>query len=134
MEAYVRYYFLKEALKDLPNTTDINTVRRIITVDDLAYPSILKLKLAYIYGDRIPIYESIVERWVSDEYVVQWLKYETYRRLGDYWDIDFASDNSVFDSIYKYKGKSLEGCKRSRESATLYFLLLQRYVTTKSSC
>lgn len=109
VEAYVRYYFFKEALKDLPNTTDLNTVRRIITVDDLAYPSILKLKLAYVYGDRIQVYESIVERWVSDEYVVQWLKYKTYRKLGSYWDMDFASDYSVFDSIYKYNRDSLEG-------------------------
>ena len=109
IEAYTRYYFFRKCLKDLPNTTDINTVRRVITVDDLAYPSILKLKLAYIYGDRIPIYESIVERWVSDEYVVEWLKYETYRKLGNYWDMDFASDHSVFDSIYKYNRASLEG-------------------------
>ena len=109
VEAYVRYYFFKEALKDLPNTTDINTVRRIITVDDLAYPSILNLKLAYVYGDRIPVYESIVERWVSDEYVVQWLKYKTYRKLGSYWDMDFASDHSAFDSVYKYNRVSLEG-------------------------
>lgn len=109
IEAYVRYYFFKEALKDLPNTTDLNTVRRIITVDDLAYHSILKLKLAYIYGDRILVYESIVERWVSDEYVVQWLKYKTYRKLGSYWDMDFASDYSVFDSIYKYNRASLDG-------------------------
>ena len=109
IEAYVRYYFFKEALKELPNTTDINTVRRIITVDDLAYPSILKLKLAYVYGNRIPVYESIVEKWISDEYVVQWLKYETYRKLDNYWDMDFASDYSVFDSVYKYNRTSLEG-------------------------
>lgn len=109
VEAYVRYYFFKEALKDLPNTTDLNTVRRIITVDDLAYPSILKLKLAYIYGDRIPVYESIVERWTSDEYVVEWLKYESYRKLNEYWDILFASSKSTFDSVYKYKRASLEG-------------------------
>ena len=109
IEAYVRYYFFKEALKELPSTTDLNTVRRIVTVDDLAYPTILKLKLAYVYGDRIPVYESMVERWVSDEYVVQWLKYETYRKLGNYWDMDFASDHSVFDSIYKYNRASLEG-------------------------
>lgn len=109
IEAYVRYYFFREALKDLPNTTDLNTVRRIVTVDDFAYSRILMLKLAYVYGDRIPVYESIVKRWVSDEYVVEWLKYETYRKLSDYWDMDFASDNSVLDSVYKYKRVSLEG-------------------------
>ena len=109
IEAYVRYYFFRKALKDLPNTTDINTVRRIITVDDFAYPEILKMKLAYVYGDKIPVYESIVERWVSDEYVMQWLKYETYRKLGDYWDMNFVSDHSAFDSVYKYNRASIEG-------------------------
>lgn len=109
IEAYVRYYFFRKALKDLPNTTDINTVRRIVTIDDFAYPEILKMKLAYVYGNKIQEYESIVERWVSDEYVMQWLKYETYRKLGDYWDMDFASDHSVFDSIYKYNRASIEG-------------------------
>lgn len=73
IEAYVRYYFFRKALKDLPNTTDINTVRRIVTIDDFAYPLILMLKLAYVYGNKIQEYESIVERWTSDEYVMQWL-------------------------------------------------------------
>ena len=109
IEAYVRYYFFRKALKDLPNTTDINTVRRIITVDDFAYPEILKMKLAYVYGDKIPVYESIVERWTSDEYVTKWLKYETYRKIGDYWNMDFASDHSAFDSVYKYNRASIEG-------------------------
>ena len=109
IEAYARYYFFREALKDLPNTTDINTVRRIVTVDDLAYPSILKLKLAYVYGNKIQDYESIIEKWASDEYIIQWLKYETYRKLGEYWDMDFASDPSVFDSIYLYNRTSIEG-------------------------
>lgn len=109
IEAYVRYYFFRKALKDLPNTTDINTVRKIVTVDDLAYTSILMLKLAYVYGNKIQEYESIIERWTSDEYVIQWLKYETYRKLGDYWDMDFASDHSVFDSVYKYNRASIEG-------------------------
>lgn len=109
IEGYVRYYFFRKALKDLPNTADINTVRRIITVDDFAYPEILKMKLAYVYGDKIPVYESIVERWVSDEYVIQWLRYETYRKLSDYWDMDFVSDHSAFDSVYKYNRASIEG-------------------------
>ena len=109
IEGYVRYYFFRRALKDLPNTTDINTVRRIVTIDDFAYPSILMLKLAYVYGDKIPVYESIVERWVSDEYVIQWLRYETYRKLSDYWDMDFVSDHSAFDSVYKYNRASIEG-------------------------
>ena len=108
IEAYVRYYFFRKALKDLPNTTDINTVRRIVTIDDLAYPEILKMKLAYVYGNKIQEYESIIERWTSDEYVMQWLKYETYRKLGDYWDMEFASDPSVFDSIYLYNRTSIE--------------------------
>lgn len=109
IEAYVRYYFFRKALKDLPNTTDINTVRRIVTVDDLAYPEILRMKLAYVYGNKIQEYESLVERWTSDEYVIQWLEYETYRKLGDYWDMDFASDHSAFDSVYKYNRTSIEG-------------------------
>lgn len=109
IEAYVRYYFFRKALKDLPNTTDINTVRRIVAVDDLAYPSILKMKLAYVYGNKIQEYESIVKRWTSDEYVMQWIKYETYRKLSDYWDMDFASDHSAFDSVYKYNRISIEG-------------------------
>ena len=109
IEAYVRYYFFRKALKDLPNTTDINTVRRIVTIDDLAYPEILKMKLAYVYGNKIQDYESIIERLTSDEYVIQWLKYKTYRKLGDYWDMDFASDHSAFDSVYKYNRASIEG-------------------------
>ena len=109
IEAYVRYYFFRKALKDLPNTTDINTVRRIITVDDLAYPEILRMKLAYVYGNKIQEYESFVEKWISDEYVTKWLKYETYRKIGDYWDMDFASDHSAFDSVYKYNRGSIEG-------------------------
>lgn len=109
IEAYVRYYFFRKALKDLPNTTDINTVRRIVTIDDFAYPLILMLKLAYVYGNKIQDYESIVERWVSDEYVIQWLKYETYRKLNEYWDILFASNESVFNSVLKYRRGCLEG-------------------------
>ena len=109
IEAYVRYYFFRKALKDLPNTIDINTVRRIVTIDDFAYPEILKMKLAYVYGNKIQEYESIVERLVSDEYVMQWLKYETYRKLGDYWDMNFVSDHSAFDSVYKYNRTSIEG-------------------------
>lgn len=109
IEAYVRYYFFRKALKDLPNTTDINTVRRIITVDDFAYPEILKMKLAYVYGDKIPVYESIVERWLNNEYVVEWLKYESYRKLNEYWDILFASNESVFNSVLKYRRGSIEG-------------------------
>lgn len=109
IEGYVRYYFFRRALKDLHNTTDINTVKRIVTVDDLAYPSILKMKLAYVYGNKIQEYESIIERWISEEYVMQWLKYETYRKLGDYWDMDFASNHSAFDSVYKYNRASIEG-------------------------
>ena len=109
IEGYVRYYFFRRALKDLPNTTDINTVRRIVTIDDFAYPEILKMKLAYVYGNKIQEYESIIERWTSDEYVTQWLKYETYRKIGDYWDMDFASDHSAFDSVYKYNRASIEG-------------------------
>ena len=109
IEAYIRYYFFRKALKDLPNTTDINTVRRIVTIDDLAYPEILKMKLAYVYGNKIQEYESIIERWVSEEYVMQWLKYESYRKLSDYWDMDFVSDHSAFDSVYKYNRSSIEG-------------------------
>lgn len=51
VEAYVRYHFFRDALKELPNTTDIDTVKRLVTVDDLAFMHILKLKLAYAYGD-----------------------------------------------------------------------------------
>ena len=109
IEAYVRYYFFRKALKDLPNTTDINTVRRIVTIDDFAYPLILMLKLAYVYGNKIQDYESIIERWTSDEYVTQWLKYETYRKLDEYWDILFASNDSVFNSVLKYRRGCLEG-------------------------
>jgi len=109
IEAYTRYYFFKEALKDLPNTTDINTVRRIITVDDLAYPSILKLKLAYVYGNQITNYDSLITKWVTNEYVVKWLEYKSYRKLDDYWDMDFANDNSVFMFILNYKREHLEG-------------------------
>lgn len=109
IEAYVRYYFFRKALKDLPNTTDINTVRRIVTIDDFAYPEILKMKLAYVYGNKIQEYESIVERWVSDEYVIEWLKYESYRKLNDYWDMDFASNESVFNSVLKYRRGRIEG-------------------------
>ena len=46
---------------------------------------------------------------MSDEYVIQWLRYETYRKLSDYWDMDFASDHSAFDSVYKYNRASIEG-------------------------
>ena len=109
IEAYVRYYFFRKCLKDLPNTTDTNTVRRIVTIDDLAYPEILKMKLAYVYGDKIPVYESLIERWTSDEYVTEWVTYGTYRKLGDYWDVDFVSDHSAFDSVYKYNRASIEG-------------------------
>ena len=109
IEAYVRYYFFKEALKDLPNTTDLNMVKRIVTVDDFAYPTILKLKLAYVYGDKISDYDSLVTKWISNEHVVKWIKYKSYRKLDEYWDMKFASDNSVFRSILNYRRCTIEG-------------------------
>ena len=109
VEAYVRYYFFKKCLRELPNTTDLNTVKRIVTVDDFACHSILKLKLAYIYGNKISDYDSIIIRWTFDEYVAKWLEYESYRKLSDYWDMRFVSDISVFESVLNYERKSLEG-------------------------
>lgn len=109
VEAYVRYLFFKEALKELPNTTDIDTVRRLVTVDDLAFMHILKLKLAYAYGDKISDYDAVINRWLNNEYVIEWIKYESYRKLNEYWDILFASSKSAFESIYRYKRGSLEG-------------------------
>lgn len=109
IEAYVRYHFFRDALKELPNTTDIDTVKRLVTVDDLAFMHILKLKLAYAYGDQISDYDTIVNKWLSNEYIIEWLKYDSYRKLSDYWDILFASDNSVFNSVLRYKRTSLEG-------------------------
>lgn len=109
IEAYVRYYFFKKCLRELPNTTDLNTVRRIVTVDDLSCRSILKMKLAYIYGNKISDYDSIIIRWTFDEYVAKWLEYESYRKLSDYWYMHFVSDISVFESVLNYERKSLEG-------------------------
>lgn len=77
VESYVRYHFFKEALKDLPNTTDLNMVKRIVTVDDFAYPTILKLKLAYVYGDKISDYDSIIAKWTSNEHLLKWLEYKS---------------------------------------------------------
>ena len=109
IEAYVRYHFFRDALKELPNTTNIDTARRLVTVDDLAFMHILKLKLAYAYGDQISDYDAIINRWINNEYVVEWLKYESYRKLNGHWDIGFASNRSVFNSVLKYKRGSLEG-------------------------
>lgn len=109
VETYVRYYFFRDALKELPNTTDIDTVKRLVTIDDLAFMHILKLKLAYAYGDQIPNYDAIINKWLSNEYIIEWLKYESYRKLSDYWDILFASSKSAFDSVLRYKRASLEG-------------------------
>lgn len=101
--------FFRDALKELPNTTNMDTARRLVTVDDLAFMHILKLKLAYAYGDQISDYDTIINKWLSNEYIIEWLKYESYRKLSDYWDILFASDNSVFNSVLRYKRTSLEG-------------------------
>jgi len=109
IEAYVRYHFFRDALKELPNTIDMDTARRLVTVDDLAFMHILKLKLAYAYGDQISDYDAIINRWINNEYVVEWLKYESYRKLNGHWDIGFASNRSVFNSVLKYKRGSLEG-------------------------
>jgi hypothetical protein len=109
LEAYVRYHFFKDALKELPNTTDIDTVKRLVTVDDLAFMHILKLKLAYAYGDQISDYDAVINRWVNNEYVVEWLRYETYRKLNEYWDILFVSNESVFNSVLKYRRGCPEG-------------------------
>lgn len=109
IEAYVRYHFFRDTLKELPNTTNMDTARRLVTVDDLAFMHILKLKLAYAYGDQISDYDAVINRWLNNEYVVEWLKYESYRKLNEYWDILFASNESVFNSVYKYKRVSLEG-------------------------
>ena len=84
IESYVRYYFFREALKDLPNTTDLNMIKMLVAVDDFAYPAILKLKLAYVYGDRISDYDSLVAKWVSNEHVLKWLEYKSYRKLDKY--------------------------------------------------
>lgn len=109
IEAYVRYHFFRDALKELPNTTNIDTARRLVTVDDLAFMHILKLKLAYAYGDQISDYDAIINRWINNEYVVEWLRYESYRKLSEYWDILFASNESVFNSVLKYRRGCLEG-------------------------
>lgn len=109
VEAYVRYHFFRDVLKELPNTTDIDTVKRLVTVDDLAFMHILKLKLAYAYGDKISDYDAVINRWINNEYVVEWLRYESYRKLNEYWDILFASNESVFNSILKYRRGSIEG-------------------------
>lgn len=109
IEGYVRYYFFRDALKELPNTIDMDTARRLVTVDDLAFMHILKLKLAYAYGDQISDYDAIINRWINNEYVVEWLKYESYRKLNEYWDILFASNESVFNSVLKYRRGRLEG-------------------------
>lgn len=109
VEAYVRYHFFRDALKELPNTTNMDTARRLVTVDDLAFMHILKLKLAYAYGDQISDYDAIINRWINNEYVIEWLKYESYRKLNGHWDIGFASNHSVFNSVLKYKRGSLEG-------------------------
>ena len=84
IEAYVRYHFFRDTLKELPNTIDMDTARRLVTVDDLAFMHILKLKLAYAYGDQISDYDAIINRWINNEYVVEWLKYESYRKLNDF--------------------------------------------------
>ena len=109
IEAYVRYHFFRDALKELPNTTNMDTARRLVTVDDLAFMHILKLKLAYAYGDQISDYDAIINRWINNEYVVEWLKYESYRKLNEYWDILFASNESVFNSVLKYRRGCFEG-------------------------
>lgn len=109
VEAYVRYHFFRDVLKELPNTTDIDTVKRLVTVDDLAFMHILKLKLAYAYGDKISDYDAVINRWINNEYVVEWLRYESYRKLNEYWDILFASNESVFNSVLKYRRGSIEG-------------------------
>lgn len=109
IEAYVRYHFFRDTLKELPNTTNMDTARRLVTVDDLAFMHILKLKLAYAYGDQISNYDAIINRWINNEYVVEWLKYESYRKLNEYWDILFASNESVFNSVLKYRRGSIEG-------------------------
>lgn len=108
IESYIRYYFFREALKDLPNTTDINTARKIITINDFAYPTILKLKLAYVYGNEISDYDSLVTKWLYNEHVLEWLKYGTYRKLDEYWDMEFVSDDSVFRSVSNYERKSIK--------------------------
>lgn len=109
IEAYVRYHFFRDTLKELPNTTNMDTARRLVTVDDLAFMHILKLKLAYAYGDQIFDYDAVINRWLNNEYVVEWLKYESYRKLSEYWDILFASNESVFNSVLKYRRGSIEG-------------------------
>lgn len=109
IEAYVRYHFFRDALKELHNTTNMDTAKRLVTVDDLAFMHILKLKLAYAYGDQISDYDTIINRWINNEYVVEWLKYESYRKLSEYWDILFASNESVFNSVLKYRRGCLEG-------------------------
>ena len=109
LEAYVRYHFFRDTLKELPNTTNMDTARRLVTVDDLAFMHILKLKLAYAYGDQISDYDAVINRWLNNEYVVEWLKYESYRKLNEYWDILFASNESVFNSVLKYRRGCLEG-------------------------
>lgn len=109
IEAYVRYHFFRDALKELPNTTNMDTARRLVIVDDLAFMHILKLKLAYAYGDQISDYDAIINRWINNEYVVEWLKYESYRKLNEYWDILFASNESVFNSVLKYRRGRIEG-------------------------
>lgn len=109
VESYVRYHFFREALKDLPNTTDLGLTKTLVAVDDFAYPAILKLKLAYVYGNKIPDYDLLVTKWVSNEHVLKWIEYKSYRKLDEYWDMEFASDISVFESILKYNRSTLNG-------------------------
>lgn len=98
---YVRFSFLPSTLDQEIKDYDKYVAKKIIQADDLAYPYILKLKLAYVCFSAITV-EALYIQLIDNIYVQEWLKVGVIQNLGLLWDTEFTKSPEVFDSILRY--------------------------------
>lgn len=101
LEAYMRFSFLQYTLDQDASDYNKHLAKNIIKVDDLKYPDILRLKLAYACSS-IKAVDTVYNRLIENEYVERWVSYGVIKNLDLLWDTGFAKNPEVFNSILSY--------------------------------
>ena len=101
LEAYMRFSFLQYTLDQDASDYNKHLAKKIIKVDDLKYPDILRLKLAYACSS-IKAVDTVYNRLIENEYVERWVSYGVIKNLDLLWDTGFAKNPEVFNSILSY--------------------------------